>query len=92
MDRKIRFSVWLLLFVSAVAVVVAGLSAGGCARSISMAPEAAMEFNRFNASVQEWEWRCQADPNTCAKSLSTMAEELQSWTDIVNGADPNRGI
>jgi len=92
MDRKIRFSVWLLLFVSLLAVVVAGLYAGGCVRSVYMEPAAAMQFNRFNASVQDWDSRCQADPNTCAESLATMAAEMKVWTAIVNGADPNRGI
>ena len=65
------------------------IMAGGCVRSIYMEPEVTLQFNRFNASVQDWDRRCQADPNTCAESLATMAKELNVWTNFVNGMDPN---
>ena len=89
MNGKFRFIVWLVLFVSVVAVLVIGLFTGGCTRAVYMEPAAAFEFNRFNASVQSWDDKCREDPNTCAEALSTMAKELQTWTALVNGMDPN---
>ncbi len=91
MEERTKFRIvsGLILAVIFGAILLLALSLGGCTRPVWMEPEYRFQFNAFNASVQDWDRRCQADPNTCAESLQTMAEELKAWTAIVNGIDPN---
>ena len=91
MEERTKFSIGsgLILAVVFAVILVLGMSLGGCTRPVWMEPEYRFQFNAFNASVQDWDRRCQKDPNTCAESLSSMAMELHAWTAIVNGIDPN---
>ena len=86
---KFRIGSGLILAVIFGAILLLGLSLSSCTRPVWMEPEYRFQFNAFNASVQDWDQRCRADPNTCAESLSSMAAELHAWTAIVNGIDPN---
>ena len=70
-------------------IIVMLLSLAGCMRKVYMDQDAASRFGQFNVSVQSWDRTCQADPNTCAESLRTMAAELAVWDAIVRGVDPN---
>jgi hypothetical protein len=74
--------------------VIAGLvlmlfSICGCVRPVYMDPEHSMQFTQFAAAVKDWDNRCQADPNTCAESLHSMALRMKEWHVIVTGIDPN---
>jgi len=61
----------------------------GCAERI-ITPAEQFEFANFNIRVQDWSERCKADPNTCARGLANMAAEMQTWTLLICGGDPNR--
>ena len=78
-----------ILILAVAAIMLLAVCLQGCARPVWMEPDMRYQFNAFNASVADWDRRCQADPNTCAESLSSMAEELAVWTAIVNGTEPD---
>ena len=80
---------WVIVAVTFAAILLLALNAGGCARPVWMDPGHRLQFNAFNDSVRDWDRRCQADPNTCAESLRSMAEELAAWTILINGTEPN---
>ncbi len=91
MDERTKFTVgaWAIVAFAFAAIFCLAVSLQGCAGRVWMEPDLRYQFNAFNASVADWDRRCQVDPNTCAESLSSMAEELAVWTAIVNGTDPN---
>jgi len=91
MEDRTKFAIgaWLIISLVFGGIFLLALILGGCTRPVWMEPGHRMQFNAFNASVADWDRRCQADPNTCAESLSSMAEEMAVWTAIVNGVDPN---
>lgn len=60
----------------------------GCAERI-ITPAEQIEFTHFNICVQDWAEQCRADPNQCARGLANMAAEMQQWTLLITGTDPN---
>lgn len=91
MEERTKFTIGsrAILVFAFIAILLLAMGLSGCVRPVWMEPGHRMQFNAFNASVQDWDRRCLADPNTCAESLSTMAAELAVWTVLVNGVDPN---
>lgn len=76
------------------AVLCAGMlllifTAGGCTRAVYMNPEAQSRFANYAESVEVWDESCQADPNTCAEGLHSVAAETKVWLSLVKGVDPN---
>ena len=80
MKRKLLFCI-----LSSVSCV---LLLAGCAERI-VTPAEQLEFANFNIRVQDWAEQCKADPNSCARGLANMAAEMQQWTLLITGGDPN---
>jgi hypothetical protein len=64
------------------------LIVAGCAERI-ITPAEQLEFANFNIRVQDWAEQCRSDPNQCARGLSNMAAEMQQWTLLITGTNPN---
>jgi hypothetical protein len=78
-----------LLFFCILCSVSCVLGLAGCAERI-ITPAEQLEFANFNIRVQDWAEQCRADPNQCAHGLSNMAAEMQQWTLLITGTDPNQ--
>jgi len=65
------------------------VSCSGCTGPVSMSSEFGLQFGMFVEAVEEWNERCQEQPETCRKSLSDMAQELRIWNEIIQGNDSN---